>query len=88
MKKTFITLIIIFISITAFSQKIAYVSSDYILNKMPEYKSAVEQVNQLSTKWNEDIKIIYDQVEVIYKEYQTKQFLMTTEERIMVIIYR
>ena len=74
MKKTLITLIIIFVNITAFGQKIAYVSSDYILNKMPEYKSAIEQINQLSTKWNEDIKIIYDEVELMYKEYQTKQF--------------
>ena len=83
MKKTLITLIIIFFSIMAFGQKIAYVSSDYILNKMPEYKSAIEQINQLSTKWNEDIKIIYDEVELMYKEYQTKQFLMTKEERII-----
>ena len=83
MKKILFSLVITLLYLNVFSQKVAYVSSDYILNKMPEYKSAIEQINQLSTKWNEDIKKIYDEVELIYKEYQTKQFLMTNEDRII-----
>ena len=65
MKKILFSLVITLLYLNVFSQKVAYVSSDYILNKMPEYKSAIEQINQLSTKWNEDIKIIYDEVELM-----------------------
>jgi len=82
MKKIFILSVFTIFSSILFSQKIAYVSSDYILDKIPEYKSATEQINQLSLKWNEEIEKIYNEVEFMYKDYQTKQFLMTKEERI------
>jgi len=82
MKKIFILSLFTIFSSILLSQKIAYVSSDYILDKIPEYKSATEQINQLSLKWNEEIEKIYNEVEFMYKDYQTKQFLMTKEERI------
>mgnify|MGYP001163733697 FL=1 len=82
MKKIFILSVFTIFSSILLSQKIAYVSSDYILDKIPEYKSATEQINQLSLKWNEEIEKIYNEVEFMYKDYQTKQFLMTKEERI------
>lgn len=82
MKKIFILSAFTIFSSILFSQKIAYVSSDYILDKIPEYKSATEQINQLSLKWNEEIEKIYNEVEFMYNDYQTKQFLMTKEERI------
>ncbi len=82
MKKIFILSAFTIFSSILFSQKIAYVSSEYILDKIPEYKSATEQINQLSLKWNEEIEKIYNEVELMYKDYQTKQFLMTKEERI------
>ena len=82
MKKIFILFVFTIFSSILFSQKIAYVSSEYILDKIPEYKSATEQINQLSLKWNEEIEKIYNEVELMYKDYQTKQFLMTKEERI------
>ena len=82
MKKIFILSVFTIFSSILFSQKIAYVSSEYILDKIPEYKSATEQINQLSLKWNEEIEKIYNEVELMYKDYQTKQFLMTKEERI------
>ena len=82
MKKIFILSVFTIFSSILLSQKIAYVSSDYILDKIPEYKSATEQINQLSLKWNEEIEKIYNEVEFMYKDYLTKQFLMTKEERI------
>ena len=81
MKKTILILILIFFNIIAFGQKIAYVSSDYILNKIPEYKSAIEQINQLSIKWEEEINYMYNKISDMDEEYQTKQFLMSKEER-------
>ena len=32
-------------------QKLAYVDSDYILNNIPEYGDAQEELNALSTQW-------------------------------------
>ena len=83
MKKLISIVIIIVINLTVFGQQIGYVDSEYILNKMPEYKSAIEQINQLSIKWNKEIKDIYDEVENMYKDYQTKQFMIPKEDRII-----
>ena len=33
------------------NQRIAYVDSDYILENIPEYADAQEEINQLSKKW-------------------------------------
>ena len=33
------------------NQRIAYVDSDYILENIPEYGDAQEEINQLSKKW-------------------------------------
>ena len=37
-------------------QKLAYVDSDYILNNIPEYGDAQEELNALSTQWQNEVK--------------------------------
>ena len=48
MKKLFIAFIALaFMGTNAFSQKFAYVDSEYILGQMPEYRSAQKQLDDL-----------------------------------------
>lgn len=62
-------------------QKIAYVDSDYILSNIPEYADAQEELNSLSTKWENEIKAIYDKVSEMYKRYQTEMVLLSEDQK-------
>ena len=60
MKKIFTFLILaLVLSTSSFAQKFAYVDTDYILNKIPEFKQAQDKLDLLSSKWQEEIEIKY-----------------------------
>ena len=37
------------------AQKFAYVDTDYILSKIPEFSQSEEQINKYSKQWNDEI---------------------------------
>ena len=71
MKKIILILSIFFCSfINSNAQKFAYVDTDYILNKIPEFKQAQQRLDQLSSDWQKELENKYDQVEEMYRTYQ------------------
>lgn len=62
-------------------QKLAYVDSDYILNNIPEYGDAQEELNALSNQWQNEVKAIYDKVSEMYKKYQTEMVLLSEDQK-------
>jgi outer membrane protein len=62
-------------------QKLAYVDSDYILNNIPEYGDAQEELNSLSNQWQNEVKVIYDKVSEMYKKYQTEMVLLSEDQK-------
>ena len=62
-------------------QKFAYVDSDYILSNIPEYGDAQAELEALSTKWNDEVKAIYDKVSEMYKKYQTEMVLLSEDQK-------
>ncbi len=73
-----IIIAIAFISIVSFSyaQKYAYVDTDYILQNIPEYTDAQDQLNELSRIWQEEIEEEFVKVEKMYKDYQAEAVLL------------
>ncbi len=66
-------------SVVANAQRFAYVDSDYILERVPEYQSAQEQLDQLSLSWQEEIEQLYSEIDQLYKKYQADQILLTQD---------
>ena len=54
--KRFVVAILCLLSISAWSQKFAYVDTKYILSHMPEYQAAQDQINKLSSQWQKEIE--------------------------------
>ena len=78
MKKIFyIILISLFFVNNTFSQKFAYIDSDYIINKIPEFKQAQDKLDALSAEWQKEIEKKFTDVENMYKAYQQEQILLT-----------
>ena len=77
MKKTLLLLAISFLTLTIQAQKFAYVDTDYILNKIPDFKQAQDKLDGLSADWQKEIENKYADVEQMYRAYQQEQVLLT-----------
>lgn len=69
------------ISANAIAQKFAYVDSQFILEHIPEYKQAQEQLDNLSFQWQEEIETAYQNIDKLYRAYQTDKVLLTDKMR-------
>ncbi|HBB93360.1 MAG: hypothetical protein A2X22_13360 [Bacteroidetes bacterium GWF2_49_14] len=64
-----------------FSQKFAYVNTDYILGRIPAYDAAQKQLDRFSEEWQKEIEGKRTEIEKIYKDYQAERVLLTEEMR-------
>ena len=62
-------------------QKIVYVDSEYIMENIPEYADAQEELNALSAKWQKEVKAVYDKVSEMYSKYQTEMLLLSEDQK-------
>lgn len=74
--KKYLILISLFISSFSFAQKIAYVDTKYILDNIPEYKMAQDQLDEISKKWQKEIEAELAIVDKMYKNYQAEAVLL------------
>ncbi len=79
MKKLIFSILIITSIGMSYAQKYAFVDTEYILNNIPSYKSAQDQLDQLSAVWEKEIGNMYSEVERLYKAYQNEAVLLTQE---------
>ena len=63
------------------AQKIVYVDSEYIMENIPEYGDAQQELNALSTKWQNEVKAVYDKVSEMYSKYQTEMLLLSEDQK-------
>ena len=82
LKKLFFFTLLFFTSFGLYAQKFAYVDTDYILTKIPEFVQAEEKINDFTEQWQSEIESVYDEVEQMYRDYQSEQVLLTTEMKL------
>ncbi len=63
------------------NQRIAYVDSDYILENIPEYGDAQEEINQLSKKWEKEITALFQEAQELDREYQSESVLLSEDQK-------
>ncbi len=64
------------ISAIAQSQKYAYVDTQYILDNIPEFQDAQDELDEISKKWQKEIENNYDMVSDMYQKYQAESVLL------------
>lgn len=82
MKKSILVLVL-FTSLhfAAVSQKFGYVDTKYILSHVPEYQSAQDEVNKLSSQWQKDIENKYETISRLEIALQAEKILLTDDMR-------
>ena len=61
------------------NQKYAYVDTDYILQNIPEYGDAQEEINQMSVTWQKELKTLRDKLDQMKRDYQTEAVLLSDD---------
>ncbi|GAB4252019.1 MAG: hypothetical protein Tsb0034_30840 [Ekhidna sp.] len=79
MKKLSILMFALILSNLTFAQKFGYVDTQYILEKMPEYKAAQAEIEKLAKGWEKEIQDLYQQVEQMEVELRAEEVLLTKE---------
>lgn len=60
----------------SYSQKYAYVDTDYILDNIPEYKDAQQQLDDLAKSFQEEVEEKRATIDQLYKNFQAEAVLM------------
>src|SRR5436190_3241546 len=71
--------IVFFCNTNAIAQKYAYVNTEYILENIPDYKAAQQQLDNQAITWQKEIEDKYAIIDKLYKAYQAEQVLLTEE---------
>lgn len=80
MKKYLLSLgIILVFAGTVVAQKFAFVDSEYILENIPSYRSAQDQLDQLSSQYQKELESIHAELEQMYKDFQAESVLLSED---------
>ena len=62
-----------------FAQKFGYVDMNYILGQMPEYKEAQSEIDKLAKGWEDEIQVMYQEIERMEASYKAEEILLTVD---------
>jgi len=80
MKKLIISLCLLAgIAFGGNAQKFAMVDMEYIMKNVPAYETANDQLNQISKKWQSEVDAQLQDVQKMYKNYQTELVFLSDD---------
>ena len=71
----------LFLTLSLSAQKIAIIDVNQVLNALPEYKQAQDELDKVAMKWRGEIAQQQDVIKGMYNKYQAEQVLMNDEAR-------
>jgi outer membrane protein len=79
--KTFFFLIVCSLMLASFAQaqKYAVIDTKYILDKMPEYKTAQKQLDDVAAAWQKEIDGMQADLDRSYKDFDAEQVMLSDD---------
>lgn len=82
MKRLMITLgLVLLTTVGLQAQRFAYVDTEYILGKIPEYTQAQTDLDAIAAQWKKEIEDKYAEIDRLYKKFQAEQYLMDEQTK-------
>ncbi|HRG81646.1 MAG TPA: OmpH family outer membrane protein [Chitinophagaceae bacterium] len=79
MKKLLFFLLLTGIGLAGVAQKYAVIDTRYILDKMPDYKEAQKQLDDITAGWQKEIDGKQAELDRMYKDYDAEQVMLSDE---------
>lgn len=80
-KRLFFLVALVALCLSASAQKFALVDMSYIMQNIPAYERANEQLNQVSKKWQSEVEAIDNQAKTLYKNYQNEVMFLSEAQK-------
>ena len=77
-----ILFVAIFLSLAVFSanaQRYAVLDTKFILDRLPEYKDAQKQLDQLSEAWQKELDNLQSRLDKMYRDYEAEQVMLSED---------
>ena len=67
--------------LVAFSQaqRYAIIDTKYILDKMPDYKTAQKQLDDVAANWQKEIDMLQTELDRMYKDFDAEQVMLSED---------
>lgn len=75
-------LFVILMSNFAYSQRVAIVDITSVLEDLPSYQRAQQEIDEIAARWRQDIAQEYDKIKSMYNKYQAEQVLLSDEVKV------
>jgi outer membrane protein len=62
-------------------QRLGYVDSDFILERIPEYQTAQQELDRLAQQWQSQLADLKTEIEELEQDFIARELLYTDEER-------
>lgn len=57
----------------------AYLDMQYILKNLPQYETANEQLTMISKRWQKEIDVAQQEIQILTSNYQTEQIFLSAD---------
>ncbi len=81
MRKSLLLIVMALLSVSASAQKFALIDMEYIMEQIPAYQRATEQLDQSSKVWQAEIERVSDEAKQLYENYQRDAKNLTDAQR-------
>jgi outer membrane protein len=61
------------------AQKYAVIDTKYILDKLPDYKTAQGQLDEFAAGWQKEIDNLQKDLDVMYRQYEAEQVMLSDD---------
>ena len=81
MRKSLLLIVMALLSVSASAQKFALIDMEYIMEQIPAYQRATQQLDQSSKVWQAEIERVSDEAKQLYENYQRDAKNLTDAQR-------
>ena len=81
MKKILFVVCILSFTVVTQAQRYAIIDTKYILDKMPDYKLAQKNLDDVAANWQKEIDVLQQELDRMYKDYDAEQVMLSEDLR-------
>lgn len=78
-KKVLLFVFLIAFGTVAMAQKYAFIDTEYVLENIPAYSAAQEQLDQISKQYQKELETMHAEIEQMYQDFQAEAVLLSED---------